>query len=120
VADAVKDLEWVGSSLEDLRAFPADARAVAGHQLWQVQNGSMPDEFKPMPAIGPGAYEIIIDTGDAFRVFFVAKFGEAIYVLHAFQKKTKKTSHHDIARGEQLYRDVVKERQRRRGGGKTK
>lgn len=65
-----------------------------------------------MRTVGPGVQEIVIDTGDAFRVFYVAKFDEAIYVLHAFQKKTEKTSDRDIARAKGIYREVIQERLR--------
>lgn len=107
-----KDIEWKGSSLADLTAFPEDARRNAGHQLRRVQQGLMPDTWKSMPTVGRGVQEIIIDVGDAFRVFFVAKFAEAVYVLHAFQKKSRKTSRSDIARGKKLYDEVVEARKR--------
>ena len=57
-----------------------------------------------MSIIGPGAYEIRIQMGDAFRVFYVSKFDEGTYVLHSFQKKTQKTSKEDIAIGRQRYK----------------
>ena len=113
MADTDKSIEWVGSSLEDLTGFPDDAKKVAGHQLRQVQKGLMPDTWKPLPTVGQGVQEIIIDTGDAFRVFYIAKFEEAAYVLHAFQKKTRKTSQRDIARGKRLFDEVVEARKRR-------
>lgn len=67
----------------------------------------MPDDFKPMPTVGKGAYEIRIDEGDGiFRVLYVANRGNAIYVLHCFQKKAQKTSRKDIALGQQRYKDL--------------
>ena len=87
---AVKPLSWLGSSLDDLRAFPKDARREAGYQLGRVQQGLMPSDWRPMGTVGPGAYEIRIHTGVEHRVFYVAKFEEAVYVLHAFQKKSKR------------------------------
>jgi phage-related protein len=110
VADADKIIKFVGSSLKDLTAFPDDAKRIAGHQLHRVQKGLTPDTFKPMPTVGQGVQEIIITTDDAFRVFYVAKFEEAIYVLHAFQKKTQKTSSGDILRGRMRYAQVVQQR----------
>jgi phage-related protein len=75
--------------------------------LRRVQQGRNPDHWRPMPDVGQGVAEIIIDTGDAFRVFYVAKFDDAIYVLHAFQKTTQKTDNSDIELGKKRYRQVV-------------
>lgn len=86
----------MGSSREGLTAFPRDAKITAGHQLNRVQEGLSPDHFKSMPTIGPGAMEIIIDVGEQYRVFYVAKFKTAVFVLHAFEKKTQKTPQRDI------------------------
>ena len=98
-----KPLTWIGSSREDLRQFPAEARRKGGFELRAVQRGDEPSDFKPLPIIGPGTYELRLQTEDAYRVFYIAKFQEAVYVLHAFQKKTQKTSKHDIALGQQRY-----------------
>jgi phage-related protein len=107
-----KPIEFIGSSLDDLRAFPTIARQQAGYQLGEVQNGRMPDDFKPMPTIGQGCYEIRVrdDTG-AYRVIYVAKFAEAVYVLHCFQKKTQKTSRPDLELADKRYRELLEERQ---------
>ena len=105
-----KSVEFKGSSLDDLRTFPASARREAGHQIDQVQHGQEPDDWKPMPTIGPGVREIRIrDAAGAFRVVFVAKFSDAVYVLHCFQKKTPKTSKPDLDLAESRYRDLLKE-----------
>lgn len=89
----MKPVTFVGDSLDQLRAFPDDARRKAGHQLERLQYGGMPDDWKPMTTIGAGVQEIRIrGQGGAFRVVYVARFAEAIYVLHAFQKKANKTS----------------------------
>lgn len=85
----MKFLRFVGSTLDDLRSFPAEARRETGFQLDAVQRGLMPDDFKPMPAVGAGAYEIRIHVEGEWRVLYVAKFEDAVYVLHAFQKKTQ-------------------------------
>ena len=70
-----------------------------------VQVGREPADFKPLPAVGSGAYEIRIrEAAGAFRVVYVAKFEEAVYVLHAFQKKTRKTSQADIEMAVQRYK----------------
>jgi phage-related protein len=105
-----KPVEFRGSSLDDLRAFPVSARREAGHQIDQVQQGREPDDWKPMPRVGSGVQEIRIrDAAGAFRVIFVAKFAAAIYVLHCFQKKTQKTSKTDLDLAEKRYRDLTKE-----------
>jgi phage-related protein len=105
-----KPVEFRGSSLDDLRAFPLPARREAGHQLDQVQNGQEPDDWKPMKTIGQGVKEIRIrDAAGAFRVIYVAKFADAVYVLHCFQKKTEKTSKADLGLASKRYRDLLKE-----------
>ncbi|MBI4490148.1 MAG: type II toxin-antitoxin system RelE/ParE family toxin [Deltaproteobacteria bacterium] len=108
-----KTIEWIGSSREDVRRFPREARRKAGLELRAVQRGQEPTDFKPVPSVGPGVYEIRIHVHDAYRVFYVAKFEEAIYVLHAFQKKTQKTARHDIEIGQQRYRTAQHCRQAR-------
>src|SRR6476646_8096361 len=95
---------WIGSSRRDLRDFPDEARRRVGFELRAVQRGEEPSNFKPMPTIGPGVYEIRIQTGGAFRVFYLTKFDEGVYVLHAFQKKTQKTSKQDITIGRQRFK----------------
>ena len=105
-----KPLIWIASSLGDLRTFPEDARRVAGFELRRVQLGLEPTDWKPMPTVGPGAREVRIQTGVAHRVFYVANFPEAIYVLHAFEKRSRKTAAQDIALGRARYRDVLARR----------
>ena len=91
-----KMLVWVAASFEDLRDFPPDARRVAGFQLRRVQRGLMPTDWKPMPSVGQGVYEIRIHTRVEHRVLYVAKFEEAIYVLHAFEKRSRHTRDADL------------------------
>lgn len=96
--------------MDDLRAFPLAARREAGHQIDQVQNGHEPDDWKPMNTVGPGVREIRIrDATGAFRIVYVAKFADAVYVLHCFQKKTEKTSKTDLELATKRYRDLLKE-----------
>jgi len=105
-----KPVEFRGSALEDLRAFPQAARREAGYQLDQVQRGRDPDDWKPMNTVGQGVKEIRIrDATGAFRVMYVAKFADAVYVLHCFQKKTQKTRKADLDLAGQRYRDLLKE-----------
>lgn len=105
-----KPVEFRGSSLDDLRAFPLTARREAGYQLDQVQHGLEPDDWKPMSTIGQGVKEIRIrDESGAFRILFIAKFSDAVYVLHCFQKKTQKTTKADLDLATRRYRDLLKE-----------
>ena len=107
--DDPKPVEFLGSSLDDLRAFPLAARREAGHQLDQVQNGQEPDDWKPMNSVGQGVKEIRIrDAAGAFRVIYAAKFADAVYVLHCFQKKTEKTSKPDLDLAAKRYRNLLK------------
>jgi phage-related protein len=91
-----KPLVWLGSALDVLRAFLPEARRLAGYQLRRVQSGLMPSDWKPLPSVGPGVEEIRIHTAREHRVVYVARFAEAIYVLHAFEKRTGRTRHADI------------------------
>ena len=106
-----KPIAWLGSSLADLRAFPKDARQNAGFALDQIQQGHMPPDWKPMADVGAGVSEIRVRAGGQFRVLYVAKFAEAIYVLHAFEKKSRKTSQRDLDIGRRRYAQI-----RPRGG----
>ncbi len=92
----MKPLNFLGSSLDDLRNFPEEARKTAGFELYAVQCGLEPRDYKPMSGIGRGVKEIRIHVLGEWRIIYVAKFAEAIYVLHAFQKKGRKTSLNDI------------------------
>ena len=102
-----KRLVWLGSSRTDLRAFPGAARRIAGFQLRRVQQGLEPNDWKPMPAIGPGAREIRIWTGLAHRVFYVATFADGVYVLHAFEKRSRKTPKRDLDLAKSRYRALM-------------
>jgi phage-related protein len=93
----MRPVRFLGDSLKCLRDFPEDARHDAGYQLDKVQRGEQPDDFKPMPAVGKGVEEIrVTDDRDTYRVIYLARRAEAVYVLHAFQKKTQATSKRDI------------------------
>ena len=102
-----KPIYWIGTSKQDIAKFPQDAKRKAGFQLRAVQRGDSPTDFKPMSVIGRGVEEIRINIGEAYRVFYIAKFAEAIYVLHAFNKKTQKTSKKDIEIGRQRYQAAI-------------
>jgi phage-related protein len=111
VAD--KPLAWLGSSRSDIRAFPEGARSTAGFQLRRIQQGLDPNDWKPMPTVGPGVREIRIHVEGEHRVFYVATFPEAVYVLHAFEKKTRRTAPQDLELGRKRFRDLLKMRRER-------
>lgn len=105
----MKAIKFLGDSLESLREFPDDARQDAGYQLDKVQRGMQPDDFKPMPTIGKGVEEIRIwDDSGTYRVIYTARQAEAVYVLHAFQKKTQATSKRDITIAQARYNELMR------------
>ena len=105
-----KPIYWIGSSLKNLLDLPDEVKREAGYQLHRVQNGLEPENWKPFQEVGSGVKEIrIYDQGGAFRVMYVAKFAEKIYVLHAFQKKTQKTNQNDINIAKTRYKSIVNE-----------
>ncbi len=105
-----KDVVFVGNSLTDLRAFPETARRDAGYQIDRVQQGLDPMDWKPMNTVGAGVREIRIHAEDAFRVLYLAKFEDAVYVLHTFEKKSQKTPRKVIDLAKQRYQTLVKAR----------
>ena len=86
------------------------ARRLAGFQLRRVQQGLEPNDWKPMTGIGPGTREIRVRTGLEHRVFYVATFAEGVYVLHAFEKRTRATTKRDLDLARSRYRALVAER----------
>lgn len=102
-----KPLQWLGSSRRDVRAFPRDARRLTGFQLRRVQQGLEPLDWKPMPTVGPGVREIRVHTAWEHRVLYIATFAEAMYVLHAFEKRTRRTSRRDVELARQRLRALV-------------
>src|SRR3984893_10592029 len=93
----LKAVTFHGDSLDRLRDFPADVRQQAGQELYRVQIGRDPNDWKPMRTIGAGVREIRLrDASGAFRVIYVATFADAVHVLHAFQKKSQKTAQRDL------------------------
>lgn len=105
-----KPLAWLANSRRDVGAFPADARRRTGFQLRRVQQGLDPDDWKPMTTVGPGVREIRIQTELAHRVLYLATFEEAVYVLHAFEKRTRKTPQREVDLARDRYRALLKKR----------
>lgn len=105
----MKQLYFLGDSAKRLRAFNKDARQDAGYQLDKVQRGEQPDDFKSMPSIGKGVEEIRIwDESGTYRVIYTARLNNAVYVLHAFQKKTQATLKHDIELAKVRFAELVR------------
>ena len=104
----MKQIGWIGSSRADVRRFPDGARQSAGYELWRIQRGLPPSDFKVVPALGVGVSEIRIHGDVEHRVFYVARFPEAVYVLHACEKKTVKTSGIDTRLVRRRYRELLR------------
>jgi len=102
-----RPLVWLGSSLEDIRAFPADARRLAGYQLRRVQVGLMPSDYRPVKGVGPGVYEIRLHTRMEHRILYVARLAEAVYVLHAFEKRTRQTRQADLNLAKRRFAEML-------------
>jgi phage-related protein len=107
----MKPVRFLGDTLKRLREFPEDARQDAGYQVDRLQRGMQPDDFKPMPAIGRGVEEIRIwDESGTYRVIYTARLEEAVYVLHAFQKKTQTTAKRDIDTAKTRFAELMRDR----------
>lgn len=103
-------LRFLGDSLKCVREFPEDARHDAGYQLEKLQRGEQPDDFKPMPSIGKGVEELRVwDDSGTYRVIYTARLADAIYVLHAFQKKTQATAKRDVELARKRYTDLMRD-----------
>lgn len=110
-----KEIRWVGSSYDDLLAFPKGPRREAGFQLGKVQAGLEPTDWKPFDEVGAGTREIRIrDASGIHRVLYIAKFEETVYVLHCFRKATQATSKQDVDIATVRYRAVMSERRAKR------
>ena len=105
----MKLLCFLGNSLESLRDFPEDPRHDVGYQLERVQRGEQPQDFKPMPTVGKGVEELRVwDEAGTYRVIYIARLEDAIYVLHAFQKKTRATSKPDVDLARTRYTELMR------------
>jgi phage-related protein len=105
-------IQWLGDSRDRLRRFPETARREIGYQLSLVQAGRSAGDWKPMPLVGAGVTEIRVHADGEYRVFYVARFEDAVYVLHVFAKKTRKASSLDIELGKKRYRELLGRRNR--------
>ena len=112
MSDGTKPIQWLGDSRDRLRLLPEAARREVGYQLSLVQAGRSASDWKPMPIVGAGVTEIRVHAGGEYRVFYVAKFEDAVYVLHVFAKKTRKAAPLDIELGKKRYRELLERRNR--------
>jgi phage-related protein len=110
----MKRIQWLGTSLNAVREFPEDARTLIGQELRAVQSGLMPSDFKPMSTVGAGTYEIRVRAGNQYRVLYVAKFADAVYVLHSFVKKTQKTASADLDLAQTRYAALLAEKKEKK------
>ena len=110
----LKTLVWLGSSHNDVLHFPRKARQRAGYELYLVQSGLRPSDWKSMPSIGAGVQEIRVHSELEHRVFYVAKFEEATYVIHAFEKKSRKTAKYDLELAKSRLSDLLQRRRARK------
>jgi phage-related protein len=109
----MKPVSFVGDSLDAIRSFPDGARREAGFQIERVQRGLDPDDWKPMKTVGPGVREIRVrDAAGAFRVIYIATLADAVYVLHAFQKKSQATSKRDLDLATARFKDLMRRAER--------
>ena len=102
----LRPIFWLGSSLGDVRAFPRESRQAIGRGLRLIQKGLKPNSWKPMASVGPGVRELRVQIKGAYRVLFVTRYEEGVYVLHAFQKRTRKTGRLDIELGRRRLRNL--------------
>lgn len=108
----MKSITWLGGAKRAVLATSASVMHVIGHELERVQRGGAPTDSKPMTIVGKGVREIRVHVAGEHRVFYIATFPEAVYVLHVFEKKSQKTAARDIALGQQRYQSLLKERLR--------
>jgi len=108
-----KPLLWLGTARSDVRNFPEIVRGKVGHELFQIQQGLTPSDWKPMTSVGPGVMELRIHAGGAFRVIYLARHEEGVYVLHAFKKRSRQTRTVDIELAQKRLRDLIRSRSRR-------
>ncbi|WP_396909533.1 type II toxin-antitoxin system RelE/ParE family toxin [Mycolicibacterium sp.] len=110
---ATKPLTWCGDSYEVLRGLSDDLQDDLGFMLHQVQAGLTPSNYRPMAGVGPGVYELRASDQDGIaRAMYIAKYPEAVYVLHVFQKKAQKTPKSDMDKAADRLREINRERQK--------
>jgi phage-related protein len=110
---ASKPLVWIGDSLERARTFAAAARKELGFELWEIQQGKPPSDWKPMSPVGPGVRELRVHSERAYRIIYLATLREAVYVLHAFEKQSRKAPKPDVELARNRFKALIQERIKR-------
>lgn len=110
IIQIMKGIIWLGSTHQIVKEYPINVRREIGYNLDKVQRGLDPCDWKPMVAVGNGVKEIRIHEENEYRVLYVAKFEEAIYVLHSFVKKTQQTAKKDIDMARKRYAEILEKR----------
>ncbi|HEX5425232.1 MAG TPA: type II toxin-antitoxin system RelE/ParE family toxin [Candidatus Acidoferrales bacterium] len=101
---------WEGDSREALQSFPAGVRQNLGFQLWQLQQGERPSDYRPLPSIGTGVFELRDqDERSWYRVIYLARVEGVIYILHCFEKKSRQMPRRDFEKARQRLK-IVKAR----------
>jgi phage-related protein len=109
LVEQFKPIVWMGDARNRVRAFSMLARQEVGFQLDRVQHGLEPRDYRYIPSVGPGVTEVRVHAANEYRVFYVARLKPAIYVLHVFVKKTRRTSAADVALAKKRYRELLRE-----------
>lgn len=104
----MKSITWLGDTLKEVRRYPDIIKKELGYNIEKLQHGGEPVDWKPMPSVGLGAKEIRVHSVNEYRVIYVAKFKESIYILHSFIKKTQKTEQKDINKAKVRYKEMLK------------
>jgi phage-related protein len=119
----LRPLLWVGSSRRDYMAFPAPVQDGFGFELYLAQTGQHPPSAKPLRGLGGGTLELIENhDGDTYRAVYTVRFAEAVYVMHAFKKKSKrggKTPQSDIELIQRRLKTVIEDHEQRFGRART-
>jgi len=110
----LKPVRWLGNALAAVRALPPNARRDTGYELYRVQGGHDPSDWRPMPRVGSGVREVRIHADGEYRVLYLATRPEGVYVLHAFAKKNRRTRQLDIDLGRTRLKELPRERGRAR------
>lgn len=98
---------WEGDSREVLQAFPEGVRQNLGFQLWQLQQGARPTDYRPLPSIGTGVFELRDQDERAwYRVVYLSRINDVIHVLHCFEKKSREMPRRDFERAKQRLKAV--------------
>jgi phage-related protein len=108
----VRQIIWIGTTRRRMREFPAEAKEQGGHELWQVQLGLMPTDWRAMPDVGKGVIEIRLHRPHEHRILYVSAHDEAVFVIHAFEKETQQTAKLDIRLARKNHAQIDKELQK--------